>query len=227
MKKSSNIFLLYLLLLTSCLNPINREVKQKFINRFDYNNNIDSLINIDGFYQMQYLYSKELKDGTFIIDTNCKNLIFFKDGTVFLSFNCNKNEYKNKFINSIDTNCLYGYGATYKGIYRIVSGDIIIAQYLSYPSYMSSINFFEDWYMIEDKNTLKYINTRYLLSIDKIISKEHLSDYVNQFSLAKFNKVVMPPLPNSWMKEQKWLWKNEKDWENYMVRIKNIKSKQK
>jgi hypothetical protein len=213
------------LMISGCaVKPFTKEIKQKFVNRFERDStNIQSLIDIDGYYQMVdhrkvSFYSGANRE---VLDSTCVNMVFFKDGTFVNGPDCDNDRNKSDFINSTDSNCFYGYHPSYWGIYRI-EGDTIIVQYISQSSFGTPWVFAEEWFKVLDRKTLKYIYTKLPLEQDDYIDTK---DWASEYTVASFKQVVMPPPPICWLKTEKWLWKDEEGWKKYMERLTNINKK--
>jgi len=155
------------------------------------------------------------KDTTFRI-----NFIFFDDGTVAYNFflydlprkGNNQEINQNKYFP-------YTFLSAYKGVYRL-DYDTIKIQILNKGAALVQSSYYEDWYKIIDKQTMKNIYYRFFSEFS-LIEKE----IENKYSLATFIPLDTLPSSDSYFKEDKFFWRHESDWEAYMERINKLKSK--
>ena len=147
-------------------------------------NNMDSLLNIKGYYAETMNY----KDGT----NYTSYFLFFEDGS-----------YVNQIYFDLDSmskirNIRFG---VYQGFYKLY-GDTIKIQMIDRGYGLTASDFMEKWYKIIDRNTLKLI---YFYPYNKA-----------KTSLATFITLDIVPSFDCYLKKDKFFWKDEKDWKEYM-----------
>ena len=78
-----------------------------------------------------------------------------------------------------------------------------------------------------DRKTLKLIKVIPLLKQDiDTYGINMWADGIKDYSPVRFMKADSIPPPNCWLKEEKWLWKNESDWVKYMESHKKKKKRE-
>ena len=82
----------------------------------------------------------------------------------------------------------------------------------------------EERYKIVDRETLQRISYKGLLKADES-SNDIYGTRVND--TFHFTPADSLPSSDNWLKENKWIWRNESDWKAYMERIKAEKQKNK
>lgn len=171
---------------------------------------IRDLMEIDGYY-----YTFEYPD------SNC--LMFFEDGTwVAFSFKRDIPESERKanmseYVESELKNKQFNWG-NYWGVYKIANDTIVLHLYRK-GSLLEGWTLYEENYKIINKKTIVKLNFRGLLKRDnfnKLLNEEYY--FVSADSL---------PSSDCWLKEEKWIWRNESDWKAYMDRIKQMKAQNK
>lgn len=216
--------LILLLLFSSCsFHPeVPAIIKKNFTLRYDgQNHGIDTLININGYYTIPEKSTKFKETGHFppnytqVPDTFYMNYVFFNDG-IFLwnmvVIDCPRPYCMSGKLKELaeDTtgkinNRLMGYW----GLYTI-HGDTIQTQFLHRKS---SLN--DDWicwednFKIIDKNTILQINAKplhYMSESDWV--NEELYKKERKYVPAVFVPVELLPIPDPWLKKEKWFWKD-------------------
>jgi hypothetical protein len=191
--------------------------------------NIKDLINIDGYFI----------HGEPEIDTNDSSYIyfmFFEDGIVNMRV-CDYNVFPysdkpqniSQYINQVISNengkqSKLFYNSLGWGRYTI-SDDTIKINYHSgwgYPNCYA----FEIWFKVIDRNHIVDIY------FDRITDKtSQITDTQKKENLyedaipSRFVFLEKIPNSNSWLKKEKWFWRNESDWKNYMEMIEQKKIK--
>ena len=211
--------ILFIIGIISCscgYNTVPKYVRQNFIYCYDgMATGIDTLINIEGYYDF--------------IPENCLScylrVMFYKDGTYVASSYYPRDESMQSHFENItnhDSKGLY-YFYLYKDWGRyIINGDTIKLQAIVRPVRGStSVAWWlhEVWYKILDRNTIIGIYpskkpVRYPDDLEE-------NNYIRKYSIpAKFTPLTVRPNPNCWLKEEKWFWCNEEDWEEYKRQVK-------
>lgn len=187
--------------------PISQQVQNDFTLRFEGRDiGLAEKIRIDGYYVM-----KVESTSNRTIDVN---MIFFKDGTFASSFYIPKttnNEIRPFFGENFHNE------VSYWGIYQL-NGDTITTQYISRASWMAPWDSREEWFFIIDSISLQSIFAKpigFEVSQDLLETRWHNR---GRFSPARFVPTDTLPPSDNWLKEEKWLWRNENDWEEYMRR---------
>jgi len=179
--------------------------------------NIRDLIEIDGYYS-NLEYRTE------------SGIMFFEDG-IFVSFGFNidisEEEIKANMSKSVagrvkDNQLDWG---DWLGVYKI-EGDTIIVHYYMRGSWFTPWYASEVRYKIIDRTTIQPIYYKGLLKIDEQYDKEtNKSPWISNGSISFFNSADFLPSSDCWLKEEKWIWRNEQDWKDYMEKIKQEKKK--
>lgn len=181
------------------------------------NTNIREVIEIDGYYQS-------------VDDTkNHIGMIFFEDGMCFsIMFKENETEeMKRKNLSQAiitwkqkgQIRCGF-----YCSIYKIDKDTIVVQTVDKAGIFNHRWSLDEIKYEIIDRQTLKLIYYKPLLKMyedyewNKFPYEISKKNYVYEFVTADF----LPP-SDCWLKEEKWIWRNESDWKTYMERIKQKK----
>ena len=240
MKRFGVIFFLSVFLIScKCFyytTPI--RIQQAFIYKYDgKETGIDSLININGYYKANG-YVNEKNDTIY----HGGNMMFFKDG-MFTQDMFSRNYYSKdisylkdvpRFFQAVHQDDSLGisnpfYERPIWGRY-LIFGDTIKLQYVIRPIlYSSDPSWYamEMWYKVIDKNMIQEIFT-------KPIGISNM-EKMNYYEARKREHIILLPctfvsteiLPssNGWIKQKKWFWSNEKDWEEYMDSLKQDKKK--
>lgn len=165
------------------------------------NTDIRDLIEIDGIYG---------------------NWMFFEDGT-WVEFFLKKK--KNDKI----SNLLY-YVNTWKksgqtmwgvrwGVYT-TQNDTIFVRIYEKGHWFREWSFFEWRFKVIDRKAISLVYYKPLFDFEEQYYKENnISPWI-QGDTIKFISADTLPSSDCWLKEKKWIWKNESDWKNYMEKIK-------
>jgi len=190
-----------------------------------------SLIHTDGYYTTIEIRTHRIPKGfsgqksEFITDTTYMNYLFFKDGIVLSNMwpsvgtwdTVNLPIFLTKMAqDTTNTLKLLGTWGTY-----IISEDTIRMQII-HPS--GSLNDgwsgWEDHFKILNKKTIKLIYTKpihYLSPSDKkIYTEQFYQERIKDEKPAIFIKSKAIPNSDCWMKKERWFWKSEKDYNEYM-----------
>ncbi|MDR0863744.1 MAG: hypothetical protein LBO74_02275 [Candidatus Symbiothrix sp.] len=180
--------------------------------------NIRDFINIDGLYTEKYFNANY-------------NIIFFEDGTYVWHFSIKEDATKDsiksnlsKWIKSKVEDKQIRWGECW-GVYR-VEGDTIIGNYFEKGSFVEGWSLVEERYKIINKSTVQKIFWKSLLKVDEVYYKQN-SPWLSYSNISYFISADSLPSSDCWLKEEKWIWQNESDWENYMKMIKQKKMKKK
>ena len=196
------------------------------------NTGIRDVLDIDGYYQSidsafpkrNGYTSKRMNDKSL----NCTGMMFFEDGSC-CSFRFKegatentKRENLSQAIYSWEQKGQARWGSW--GVYKIDKDTIVVQTVTKAGWFSQPWSFSEYKYEIIDSHTLKYIYYKWLPA-DK-----HDTDnpYDRSRSYPIFSEFIpADSLPSSdcWLKEEKWIWRNESDWKNYMEKIKEKKKK--
>ncbi|MCD4792167.1 MAG: hypothetical protein K8R54_02970 [Bacteroidales bacterium] len=197
-----NIFLIPIILIivfTGC--RVMKITQDAFIYCYDGNNTgLDTMINIEGYYTMNKIFSKPNKTKSY----NIYNFVFYDDGLFIYRFD------------SLYNFNLYGR--------YIVSNDTIRAQFLDQAPVNPEIN--EVWFKIIDKNRILWLYEKpWTKMTTKDIEDFRKKDYY-RVDTAKY--VPFEKLPNTdkfWIKRQKFFWCDEKRYKEFKAKIKKEKIK--
>jgi hypothetical protein len=177
---------------------------------------IRDLLDIDGYYDVSQ-YSR-------------RNIMFFEDGTYVWNFffktEATKKQIEKNMFAWIDSWIKHehiGWGGNW-GVFRIES-DTIIGHSFVKGTFLTAWSFDEDRYKIIDRQTIKKIYWKPLLYSDEEYKKYNTSPWLNDDNLYHFVSADSLPPSDCWLKEEKWIWRHESDWKNYMEKIKQKKNK--
>ncbi len=212
MKKQLALFIL-LLCCSSCASQKKEIIAKSTIKLEGRNTNIRDLIEIDGYY-----YMKEYPD------SNCR--MFFENGTwvdFYFKRDVSEDDIKANMSKSIASRIekkQIRWGSFW-GVYCIQNDTIIVHRYMK-GSFWEVWSLNEERYKVVDRETVQRISFRSLLEAGES-SNEIYGTRVND----TFHFVPADSLPSSdcWLKEEKWVWRNESDWKAYMEKIKQNKKK--
>jgi hypothetical protein len=220
MKKQLGLFILLFccFFCFSCASQKKEIITKSTIKLEGKNTNIRDLIEIDGYFHDEDFGS---------------NLMFFADGTYVWQFQFKEGAIKDsvktnmsKWIHTWTENGRVRWGS-YWGVCRI-QGDTIIGNSFVKGTFLSMGGwiFNEERYKIVDKTTIKKVYIKGLLKADESYYKLHSPwiRYDNYFYFIPANSL---PSSNNWLKEEKWTWRNERDWKDYKEKIKQEKIKRK
>jgi hypothetical protein len=207
------LIILWIFLPLSCSSQKKEIISKSTIKLDGKNTNIRDIINIDGLY-------RDISDSAFAISNN---VMFFEDGSYTWSFHFkegvtydNINRNMSEWVKKWDENKQIRWGG-YWGVYRI-EGDTIIGNYFEKGLLLRCWTFGEERYKIMDSTTIKKIYLKSLLKGDENYYNSKSPWLSNEVSV---HFVPADSLPSSdcWLKEEKWIWRNESDWKSYMEKI--------
>lgn len=176
--------------------------------------NIRDLIEIDGYYSMSEYP-----------DSNCR--MFFEDATwVDFSFkkDLSKNEIKANMNQSVERgkkDKQVRWGREW-GVYRIQNDTIIVHRYFK-GSFWEAWALSEERYKVIDKERIQRIYYRGILKVNESYYEDNSPWGLNENYY--FTSADSLPSSDCWLKEEKWIWRNESDWKEYMERFKLEKKK--
>lgn len=208
-------------LVAGCLpRPVSVSVKKTLSNKYDSKGTgLKNKLNIEGYFQFwrtdMVAYSPETKtqDSSFFF------LLFYEDGS-FLFSSFLKSEMSKRpetFFNEViqkGKEHPFYFTANW-GIYRLM-GDSIIAECLENAT--RSLN--HPWnpgeyrFRIVDRNTLQLINSRNF-NDQSAETRQETEKFLRSASLITFIPSQIPP-SYTWIKKDKFFWRNEDDWKEYM-----------
>lgn len=216
---SKLLFSSIIVLMMGCAARIPYSVKKKMTYQLPVDTNESELseIRFDGFYQMfdkrvkYYGYNPQYK-----VDSTPIYFMFFKDGLFAYNFHSkeepndsvfNSNKFHNLKDGSLDAN--------FWGIFER-KGDSFAVQILhkagssndSWRLRGLSFKILKDSTLLLGKN------------VDLLDSGINFTeDSIDLYSTAHFIKAINLPSSKSWLKKEKWLWRNPEDWKKYMESI--------
>ena len=206
MKKQS-IFLLFILCCLSCASQKAEVIAKSTIKLEGKNTNIRDLLDIDGVYS--------------------SSTMFFQDGTwVIFSMKKNTEEKINNLFNYVETwsekkQVRWG---TYWGVYEM-KNDTIIVHYYDKGTLLKGWSLNQRKYKVIDRRTIQIIYDRSILEQ----SEEYYKTNTPWLNLKPVHFILADSLPSSdnWLKENKWIWRNESDWKEYMQHVEQVKKQYK
>lgn len=215
------LLFIWLLISLSCASQKRDIISRSTIKYESNTTTIRDLIEIDGYYPV----SHELRYGA---------CMFFEDGTwVQFPFKSgiSQKETKINLISSVlsSMNNRQSNWGQYWGVYK-VSNDTIIVHAYDKPGTLSvfkAISSNEIRYKIIDKNTIQKIYFRINSKSGDMYYQDIGESYWLEETPMNFISADSLPSSDNWLKENKWIWRNESDWKEYMQRIKLEKVKNK
>lgn len=225
-----NRFLLitFVLFISSCTyQRVPTAVKQKFSYCISNDSSkINSNLDLNGYYEF-FKYKIDEK-GQFVIrdSTSTNRYLFFNDGT-FMIIRHPKRNLEGTFGEMIAYANNHkkhpGYYHTDWGAYRIY-GDTIKTQFMNHKTTLEEnrMYLFEQWFLIIGYRKIKQIGGKYLVAFEggKQVRDEK-SGVIEEYEairtqMAEFVPIINLPPPNSWLKNEKWFWCNERDYINWI-----------
>jgi hypothetical protein len=211
------ILIIFSLIAMSCISQKREIISKSTIKLEGENTNIRDLIEIDGYYQSQ----------------DCSKAMFFEDGIYVSSFSFKKDMPKDeiktnlsKSINSWIENKQVRWGF-YWGVYKI-EGDTLVVYYYLRGNWWAPWIFDEKRYKVIDRTTILPIYEKGLLKADEQYYKSiGFNPWIENGEKISFFPADSLPSSNCWLKEKKWIWRNESDWKAYMEKVKQIKKQHK
>ena len=210
MKKQLILFVL-LFCCFSCASQKKEIITKSTIKLEGRNTNIRDLIEIDGYYHPipNYLQYNS-------------NRMFFEDGTwvnFHIKMDLSDDEINANMSKSVkswikDNQIRWG---TYWGVYTIQS-DTIIVYYYDKGSFWKGWSLDEIRYKIIDRTTIQVIYSKSLLKRDETYYRDMNVNPWTNGSYLFFTPADSLPSSDNWLKEEKWIWRNEQDWKEYMKR---------
>ena len=215
------IVVVFLLSTISCVSQKREMISKSTIKLEGRNTNIRDLIEINGYYQRMdstgsASYRMFFEDGTYVA------LFWFKEGVT----EDMKRENLSQAIVSWKQKGQVRWGIRW-GVYKIEK-DTIIGQFFQVGTFLGGgwWKCEEQKYEIIDKRTLKLVYSKSLFKDDE---RYDMNKYPYEISKKNYVYEFVPAdsLPSSdcWLKEKKWIWRNESDWKDYMEKIKQEKKK--
>ena len=157
------------------------------------------------------------------------NIMFFDDGTwvyFFIKEDLSVDEIKTNLSKSVESwrkNKQIRWGS-YWGVYYIQNDTIVIHRY-DRRSYLKVWSLSEERYKIINRKHVQRIYYQGILKVNdssyKLRSPWIYDDNLN------FVPADSLPAPDNWLKEEKWMWRSESDWKDYMQKIERKKIKKK
>jgi hypothetical protein len=207
MKKQLVLFIL-LLCCSSCASQKKEIIAKSTIKLEGRNTNIRDLIKIDGYY-----YMKEYPD------SNCR--MFFEDGTwvdFYFKRDTSDDDIKANMSKSV-TSWMDGRQlrwGSYWGVYKIENDTLIVYRY-DKGTFWKGWSFTEEKYKVIDKETVQRISYRSLLKAGESSNDVYGTRVNDTFHFAPADSL---PSSDCWLKEEKWIWRNEEDWKEYQKQVK-------
>jgi hypothetical protein len=203
------IIILALFSLYSCGACKNKKNIITYCNKLEgTDTNIRNLINIDGYYRSSSANIMFFEDGSYVMN------VFFKPNATDSLIRTNMSNWVKSWI---DNKGLFQWGATW-GVYRI-EGDTIIAHTVTPGNFWSAWGFDEFRYEIINRTAIK----EFYFSV----SPMELNSGKSLNFKYEFISCDLLPSSDNFLKENKWIWRHESDWKNYMQMIEQKKSKKK
>lgn len=221
-------FIFCCLLLYGCLGTnrtrkLTKKVKTTFTNKLEGGvTSLSSKIDINGYYRYWnrnewggYKSFSDSKD-TFFVD-----IMFYPDGTFLYNLDKQKNFFSyDEYFSKVNLNgpSDWFYFNRGWGVYSVID-DTIKAQFLLHAAHFSPWWGGQRWFLIKDKSRLR------LIFSDGLFDVTERDREIGEIAVKTASDVIFHPLeaippPYAWFKENKFFWKNEADWRNYMNEVK-------
>ncbi len=212
------IFIICLLFSFSCVSQKKVVITKSAIKFEGKNTNIRNLINIDGFYSN-------------VDSLRYASYMFFEDGTwVQFHFKSDiaENDREKNMVKSIKSwvNKKQLRWGVFWGVYKI-KNDTIVAHSYDEPAFLVPLSLSKMRYKIINKNTIKLIYFRSKSKEDDKYYSQSMESPWREGSPLHFTPADSLPSSDNWLKENKWIWRNESDWKNYMQHVEQIKKQYK
>lgn len=205
MKKIFILFIIFSIITSvSEAKKVPKYIRERFTNCYSHSEIKSHDIEFNGYYDLIEISAKEDNK---VLDTFYTHLIFYNDGTFLYNVvynNAASLQLFFKLFREKTRNSNLSYGGDW-GIFRI-SGDTIIAQFINNPVLFDVWSAWEIKFKIINKNTIKFINK---VPLHRSTKQER--DQIAQ-NLLKRNYLLLKfvpsyiPIPDSWLKKQKWAW---------------------
>ena len=216
--KTQLTIIAFMLITSSCASQPREITSKSNIKLEGRNTTIRNLIDIDGYYQR-------------VDDTNSRSaMMFFEDGmhfSIIFKEDITEEIKRKKLSQAIISWKQKGQvqWGSYCGVYKI-DEDTIVVQTVEKAGWFSMPwSFDEVKYEIIDRQTLKLISLKYLYPTDKNNKKRNPYEISKKNFIDKFVPADSLPSSDCWLKKEKWIWRNESDWKDYMEKIKQKKKK--
>ncbi len=185
--------------------------------------NIKKLINVEGYFVNNTQNSSSLA------------FMFYEDGTFLYEFfdvdegrrekgKSNISLYFQEIIDDTTGKVSTSFNKWFKWGLYIVDGDTIKTQYVNHPLSISpNWSAWEVWYKVIDRNTIIEIYSKpihYMTASDWKNWEKNKKQREKTIVPSKLIPVKEKPVPDCWLKREKWFWCNKKDWRNYMDSVK-------
>ena len=208
--------MLFFLITASCASQKREMISKSIIKLEGKSSNIRDFIEIDGYYQREdsirgTAYQMFFEDGTYVA------ILWFKEGVTERM----KRENLSQAIYSWKQKGQIRWGIRW-GAYKIEK-DTIVGQFFQKGTLIDGWwECVEEKYVIIDRKTLRPI---YFKSLFKEDEKSETNPYEisEENSIYKFIPADSLPSSDCWLREEKWIWRNEQDWKDYMEKIKQKK----
>jgi len=217
--------MLSFVVIISCGVP--KHIRNDFSILYDsINFKVDTILKINGYYTIpkQYFSPRFEKPNfrgkyTTALDTFYLNYIFFEDGLYARNFSPNIPDTVIKYLKEIahDTNTTgllkrSFYQGPYWGIYRI-DGDTLITQSINNPCTPKVWVATEERFFILKNNSILQFSTKVLGKYPKYDMEIWAQEEKDKkYNPAIFIPVTILPESNSWLKKEKWFWKDEAEY---------------
>jgi len=180
--------------------------------------NIRDILDIDGYYESDstdFYKMVFFEDGTY-------GPVAFKRGTIQRDIKANMSKW---IWGTIKKQIDWGsYYYPEWGVYKI-EGDTILCQRFTKGAALSPSYFWSERYRVIDRRSIKKIYTQSIRKDDVKYNKvNNISPWVDG-SAVVFVPADSLPSSDCWLKEEKWIWRNEQDWKDYMEKIKQKEKK--
>jgi len=216
--KTKIIVISFLLSSISCASQP-REITSKSNIKLEVRNqNIRDYIEIDGYYQGTNANNRD--GGRIFFEDGTSGSFGFKDGVTEEM----KRENLSQAIYSWEQKGQVRWGH-YWGVFKIDKDTIVLQTFNRAGIFSMPWSLYEEKYEIIDKQTLKIIYQRPLYPTDKNELKKDPYEIGKRNIIDKFIPADSLPSSDCWLKEEKWIWRNEQDWKDYMEKIKERKKK--
>lgn len=209
------IFLLFCsMFFLSCVSRKKEVINKSTIKLEGKKTSISDLIDIDGYYTSD---PENMKYGGYI---------FFEDGSwayFFKKSELTQFDLQTSLDQSIKKEKSGKWGDW--GVYTIQNDTIVVYSY-DEPLRLAPWGLSEQRYKVIDRQTLQYVFYKSKIE-DHEYNERHNNPWIDNPHYLYFIPADSLPSSDNWLKEKKWIWRNESDWNKYMQYIKDEKKKTK
>lgn len=199
------VLFIWMFTLLSCGAQKREVIAKSTIKLEGKNTGIRKLIEIDGYYSLS-------------LAPHLGSYMFFEDGT-WVDFHFQREsteEEKQRNMSKAVTSWIEDKKmrrGSYWGVYKIEEDTLVVYSY-DKGTLWKGWSLSEEKFKIIDRQNINRIYYKGLLKADGQDGRPWFNG-----ELMYFTPADSLPCPDNWLKEEKWIWRNESDWKAYMKKI--------